>query len=395
MRIGIVQERMTGEHRVAMVPAQAAVLVKAGHELSVESGAGRAARFDDEAYQNAGATIAKDRGNVFAEADVIVQVRTPPAARGEGDDDLEQYRAGQFVIGFTEPLTAREPIEALAQRGVSVYAMEMVPRTTRAQSMDALSSQATIAGYRAVLHAAMRLPKMFPMMMTAAGTLAPARAFVIGAGVAGLQAIATSRRLGAVVTGYDIRPAVKEQVESLGARFLVVDLPTESAEGKGGYAKAMDEAFYRKQQEAMAEAVRTHDVVITTAAIPGREAPKLISAEMVHGMARGSVIVDLAAERGGNCELSKPDEVVDVNGVTILGPTNLPAEAPNHASQMYSRNVAALLLHLAGEEKAIDPMRDDEIAKETLICRGGAIVHPRVRSQFGLSETTAEKGAGA
>lgn len=395
MRIGIVQERMTGEHRVAIVPAQASALMKAGHELLVETNAGRAAGFDDESYSNAGATIVKDRAKVFAEAEVMVQVRTPPAARGMSDEDLEQYRAGQFVIGFAEPLTAREPIEVLAQRGVSVYAMEMVPRTTRAQTMDALSSQATIAGYRAVLHAAMHLPKMFPMMMTAAGTLAPARSFVIGAGVAGLQAIATSRRLGAVVTGYDIRPAVKEQVESLGARFLVLDLPTESAEGKGGYAKAMDEAFYRKQQEAMAQAVRTHDVVITTAAIPGREAPKLISADMVHGMTPGSIIVDLAAERGGNCELTKPDEVVDVNGVKILGPTNLPAEAPNHASQMYSRNVASLLEHLAGKEKSIDPMRDDEIAKETLICHGGAIVHPRVRSQFGLSETTAEKGAGA
>lgn len=386
MRIGIVRERMPGETRTALVPAQVSVLVKAGHAVMVEAGAGERAGFGNDAYAAAGAKVVDDRSRVFAEAELVAQVRTPPAARGSGREDLNHLRAGQILVGLAEPLTTLPQLEYVAQRDVTLLAMEMVPRTTRAQSMDALSSQATIAGYRAVLHAAMQLPKMFPMMMTAAGTLTPARVFVVGAGVAGLQAIATARRLGAVVMGYDVRPAVKEQVESLGARFLVVDLPTESAEGRGGYARTMDEAFYERQQQAMAEVVRTHDVVITTAAVPGRDAPKLITAEMVERMSPGSVVIDLAAERGGNCELTRPDETVVVNGTTILGPTNLPAEAAQHASQMYSKNIATLIEYLTAGSDRIDFDREDEILSETLICHRGTIVHPRVRVHFGMSE---------
>lgn len=384
MRIGFVRERVRGEHRVALIPAQAAALVKSGHEVVMEQDAGAAAGYPDQAFTEAGTQILATRQEVFATSALIVQVRTFSAARGEANDDLTLYRPGQLVIGLSEPLSEARANAELATRGVTLLSMELMPRITRAQVMDVLSSQATIAGYRAVLLAASRSPRLFPMLMTAAGTMAPARVLVIGAGVAGLQAIAVARRLGAVVTGYDVRAAVKEQVESLGARFLELDVPTAQAEGQGGYAREMDEEFYKRQQAALAAAIAGQNVVITTAAIPGRQAPRLVTAAMARGMSPGSVIVDMAAERGGNCELTRPDETVIDHGVTILGPTNLPAEAPYHASQMYSRNVQAFIEHLAAKSTAIDLDRDDEILRETLVARGGEIVHPRVREALGL-----------
>jgi NAD(P) transhydrogenase subunit alpha len=320
---------------------------------------------------------------VFAAADVILQVRSPGANPETGAADLASFRPGQAVIGFGEPLTATSAARSLADREVTFLAMELMPRITRAQSMDALSSMATIAGYKAVLIAADSLPRMFPMLMTAAGTVSPARVLVIGAGVAGLQAIATARRLGAVVSGYDIRAAVKEQVESLGARFVVLEIEGAGSEDKGGYAKAMGEEFYRRQREAMASVLAQQQVVITTAAVPGKKAPILITGEMVARMAPGSVIVDIAAERGGNCELTRPGETVETGGVTILGPVNLPATIPYHASQMYAKNIATFLKFLIKDGQFV-LNRDDEIVRETLVTHAGEVVHPRVRELMGL-----------
>jgi NAD(P) transhydrogenase subunit alpha len=351
------------------------VLTTTGVEILIESGAGTAAGFVDELYRDKGAAVVASRKKVFADADVVLQLR--PII-----DDLEFYRADQTVIGFLDPLGAPKFSHELAQRGVTAFAIELMPRITKAQSMDALSSQATIAGYKAVLLAAALLPRMFPMMMTAAGTITPARVFVIGAGVAGLQAIATARKLGGVVQAYDVRPAVKEQVQSLGAKFVELPLETAGAEDRGGYAVAQDESFYRRQRETMARAVATSDVIITTAVIPGKKAPVLITREMVEAMPRGSVIVDLAAERGGNCELTKPDTEVDAAGVTILGPTNLPATVPFHASQMYAKNVTTFLLHLMKDGQLRVNM-DDEITRETLVTHRGEVVNARVREALG------------
>jgi NAD(P) transhydrogenase subunit alpha len=323
------------------------------------------------------------RRDVFSRADVLLAVRTPGANPVAGAADAAMLRQGQSIIGFAEALTAHEATRHLAARGVSLFAMEMMPRITRAQSMDALSSMATIAGYKAVLLAAVELPRMFPMMMTAAGTVAPARVFVIGAGVAGLQAIASSKRQGAKVEAYDVRPAVKEQIESLGAKFVELPLETAGAEDKGGYAKAQDETFYRRQRELLAKTVAGSDVVITTAAIPGKKSPVLIPADAVAGMASGSVIVDLAAERGGNCELTKADQTVVAHGVTILGPTNLPATVPYHASQMYAKNIVTFFQHLA-KDGAIRFNLDDEITRETLVTHGGDVVHARIRELMGM-----------
>jgi NAD(P) transhydrogenase subunit alpha len=309
-------------------------------------------------------------------------VRSPGANPETGDDDLRRMRQGQTVIGFGEPLTAIDAARKLAERGVAFLAMELMPRITRAQSMDALSSMATIAGYKAVLIAADALPRMFPMLMTAAGTVAPAKVLVIGAGVAGLQAIATAKRLGAVVSGYDIRAAVKEQIESLGARFVVLEIEQAAAEDKGGYAKAMGEEFYRKQREALGAVLAGQEVVITTAAVPGKKAPVLVTREMVARMAPGSVIVDIAAERGGNCELTRAGEVVEEGGVRIFGPVNLPSTIPYHASQMYAKNIATFLKHLVKDGK-IALNREDEIVRETLVTLGGEIVHPRVLEAAG------------
>jgi NAD(P) transhydrogenase subunit alpha len=366
-----------------MVPDVLASLTKKGFEVRVEGGAGIEAGIPDSAYESKGAKIVAGRFEVFHGADVVLQVRSLGANPENGKDDLELMRSGQCVIGLSEPLTELESAKALAAKGVSSLSMELVPRITRAQSMDALSSMATIAGYKAVLLAADALPKMFPMFMTAAGTIKAAKVFIVGVGVAGLQAIATAKRLGAVVCAYDIRPAVKEQVESLGAKFVEMDLETGSSEDRGGYAKAMDEEFYRKQRELMTKVIAEQDVVITTAAVPGKKAPILVTGEMVSGMAQGTIVVDLAAERGGNCELTKPGESVVENGVTILGPLNLPSTVPFHASQMYAKNVATLLLHLA-KDGALELSLDDEITREMLVTHKGEVVQPRVREALGL-----------
>ena len=378
MVVGIPAETFPGERRVATVPAVVPALTKAGLDVLLEPGAGAAAGFPDADYVEKGAALAADRAHLFATADAVLQVRALGANPDAGRADLELMRPGQVVVGLSEPLGAPAAARDLAGRGVTAFSMELIPRITRAQSMDALSSMATIAGYKAVLVAAEALPRMFPMMMTAAGTVTPARVFVVGAGVAGLQAIASARRLGAKVEAYDVRPAVKEQVESLGASFVDLPLDTAGSEDAGGYAKAQDEAFYARQREMMGRVVAGSDVVITTALIPGRPAPVLVTDEMVAGMTPGSVVVDLAAERGGNVEPSRPDEMVTAHGVTVLGPTNLPSTVPYHASQMYARNVSALLLHLVRDGAvALDP--DDEITAGTLVSRDGEVVHPRVR----------------
>ena len=377
MIAGVPKETFPGERRVALVPEVVATLCGKGVEVLVESGAGVAAGFTDEAFAERGAEIVTDRGQLFARVDVVLQVRTH-GANPDGAGDLELLRDGQVVIGFSEPFEAGARLQAMAGTGAQLLAMELMPRITRAQSMDALSSMATIAGYKAVLLAASELPRIFPLLMTAAGTLAPARALVIGAGVAGLQAIATSRRLGARVSAYDVRPAVKEQVQSLGADFVELDLETGEAEDAGGYARAQDEAFYAKQREELGKVVADADVVVTTAAIPGKPSPLLITGDAVRAMRPGSVIVDLAAERGGNCELTEFGKTVDVGGVQILGPENLPSTVPAHASQMYAHNAATFLQHLLDDEGALQIDEEDEITKGTLVTRGGSIVHATV-----------------
>jgi NAD(P) transhydrogenase subunit alpha len=388
MIVATVQETFPGESRVAMTPGAIPALLKAGLEVLVQAGAGTAAGFPDEQYREKGARIVASRSEVFQRADAILQVRLLGANLEAGRADLEWLRPGQVIIGHTDPLGAPQACAELAGLGVTAYAMELMPRITRAQSMDALSSQATVAGYQAVLLAAERLPRLFPMMMTAAGTISPARVFVVGAGVAGLQAIATARRLGARVAAFDVRPAVKEQVESLGARFVELDLEDDQAEDQGGYARARDEEFYRRQREMMTHAVAESDVVITTAAIPGKQAPLLITTPMVAGMAAGSVIIDLAAERGGNVEPSRPDETVIEGGVTILGPTNLPAAKPYHASQMYARNISTFLIHLIHDD-TLKPDREDEITRGTLLSVDGQVVQARVRELLGLAPAEA------
>jgi len=384
MIVGFVAEISPGERRVAMAPSAISVLNKTGVELLMQAGAGAEAGFPDAEYAEKGVRLAGSREEVFGAAEVILQVRGVGANPLTGAADLALLRPGQAAIGFGEPLTAGDAARSLAERGVTFLAMELMPRITRAQSMDALSSMATVAGYKAALMAADGLPRMFPMLMTAAGTVSPARVLVIGAGVAGLQAIATARRLGAVVSGYDIRSAVKEQIESLGARFIVLEVPATAAEDKGGYAKAMTEEFYQRQRELMAGVLAQQNVVITTAAVPGRKAPILITREMVARMAPGSLIVDIAAERGGNCELTRPGETVVSGGVTIMGPLNLPSTIPYHASQMYARNIATFLKYLVKDGKLVLD-HEDEIVRETLVTHGGEVVHPKVREMLGLA----------
>jgi NAD(P) transhydrogenase subunit alpha len=381
--VGIVSESLPGERRVAMTPGALSVLKKTNVELLMEKGAGVLACLPDAEYVEKGVRLAS-REEVFASSEVILQVRSLGANLNAGRADLPLLRRGQAVIGFGEPLTSIDAARDLAERGVSFLSMELMPRITRAQSMDALSSMATIAGYKAALMAADSLPRMFPMLMTAAGTVAPARVLVVGAGVAGLQAIATARRLGAVVSGYDIRAAVREQIESLGARFVVLDVGEASAEDKGGYAKAMSEDFYRRQREAMANVLAEQNVVITTAAVPGKRAPILITRDMVRRMPPGSVIVDIAAERGGNCELTRPGEVVEEHGVQIHGPVNLPSTIPYHASQMYARNIATFLKYLI-KDGNFTLNQEDEIVRETLVTHAGEVVHARVREAMGLA----------
>lgn len=382
MIVGIVRETFPDERRVALIPASLPAWTKAGCQVLVERGAGAAAGYPDEAYEAKGARLVDGREAVLAEAELLLQVRALGANLEAGVTDLGLLRAGQVVTGFCDPLSEPAAAQQLAARGVTLFSMELIPRITRAQSMDALSSMATIAGYKAVLLAADALPKMCPMMMTAAGTISPAKALVLGAGVAGLQAIASARRLGAVVEAYDVRPAVKEQVESLGAKFLDLPLETKDAQDQGGYAKEQGEDFLRRQRELLTKALATTDVVITTAAIPGKKAPILITAEMVRAMPPGSVLVDLAAERGGNCELTRPGQSVVERGVTILGPLNLPGSVPYHASQMYAKNISTLMLSMLKDGK-FQPNFDDEVVRETCVARGGEVTHPRVRELLG------------
>ena len=388
--VGVPRETFPGERRVALTPRFCDAIVKLGASVMVEQSAGAEAGYADDQYAARGAKIAA-RADVFGQSDIVVQVRSlgvnPEAGRG----DLNLLRPGQILIGFGEPLTAAQEISDLARTGASFFAMELMPRITRAQSMDALSSMATIAGYRAVLLAATALPKMFPMLMTAAGTVTAARVFILGAGVAGLQAIATARRLGAVVSAYDVRSAVKEQIESLGGKFVVLNIEAGGSEDKGGYAKAMGEEFYRRQRELLTEVIREQDVVITTAAVPGQKAPILVTAEMASALQPGSVIVDIAAERGGNCELTHPGQTVVHNGISILGPVNIPSSIPYHASQMYSSNVTAFLkIMIKKGELAID--REDEIIRETLVTQGNEIVNARVAERLGLAPVRAAEG---
>jgi len=384
MIVGVPKETFPGERRVALIPASIAALAKVRAEVIIEADAGRAAGFPDSHYQDKGGRIVARREELFASADAILQVRGLGANPEAGQADLPLFRSGQLLVAFLDPLGAPLTVQPLAQRGVTALAMELIPRITRAQSMDALSSMATVSGYKAVLLAAQASSHMFPMLMTAAGTVAPARVLVIGAGVSGLQAIATARRLGAVVTAYDVRPAVKEQVHSLGAAFLELPLETAGAEDRSGYAKSMGEEFYATQRQMMARAVAGHDVVICTATVPGQRAPVLVTEEMVRGMTPGSIVVDLAAEGGGNCALTQPSRTVEAHGVTIMGPVNLAATIPYHASQMYAKNITAFVQHLLDKEGALQIRPEDEIVSGTLLTRAGDVVHPRVRELLGL-----------
>jgi len=379
LTVGVPRETYPGERRVALIPSSVTALKKAGVAVVLEAGVGTEAGYADADYSAVGTQIVVSRGEVFAAADVILQVRMAGANRNAARADFASLRAGQSLIGLCDPFADPSLMAELAERNVSCFALELLPRITRAQSMDVLSSMASIAGYKAVILAANLVPKIYPMMMTAAGTITAAKVFIIGAGVAGLQAIATARRLGAVVKATDVRSAAKENVLSLGARFI--DMGVEDAAGVGGYAKAMDADFYRRQQAALAPTIAESDVIITTAAVPGKKAPLLISADAVRSMSPGSLVVDLAAEQGGNCELTKPGETVVEHGVSVIGCVNLPSTVPFHASQMFSRNVTAFLLLLVKDGKwAIN--RDDEIVQGTLVTADGQVVHPKVREML-------------
>lgn len=381
MNIAVIKEQFPGERRVALVPAAVAPLIKAGHSVLVERDAGIAAGFANSEYEETGAQLV-DRDTAF-KANCVLAVRLAGSCGDYWAADHERLSSASTLIGMADPLGCWQTCADAAKTGATVFALELVPRITRAQSMDVLSSQANIAGYRAVLLGATALTKIVPMMTTAAGTIRPAKVLILGAGVAGLQAIATAKRLGGQVLAYDVRPAVKEQVESLGAKFVELPLETASSETKGGYAKAMSNEFYAKQQELLGKVIAECDLVVTTALIPGKTAPTLITHHMVSGMKPGSVIVDLAAERGGNCEATTPGETSVVEGVTILGPTNLPAEVATHTSQLYSRNIATFLQHLLDCGFPGSPS-DDEIYRETLVCCDGELVHSRVREQASL-----------
>ena len=381
MKIGVLSETVPGERRVALVPDVTARLT--GSEVIVQAGAGEGAGFTDDAYREAGAAVEADRRALLGTADVVLWVQPPPAA------DIRRLRRGAAGIGFLQPATQAAAVEALASAGVTAFSLDLVPRISRAQGMDALSSQGSLAGYKAVLMAANRLGKFFPMLMTAAGTIPPARVLILGAGVAGLQAIATARRLGAVVEAYDVRPAVKEEVRSLGATFLELEL--ESQEGQGGYAREQTDEFLARQRQLLTERVGAADVVVTTAAVPGRRAPLLVTAAMVEGMRRGSVLVDLAADTGGNCELTQPGRVVEVGGVWVDGTTNVPSTVPLHASQLYARNVVNLLQHLAPDGQ-LQLDFDDEITAGSCVTHGGRIVNDRAMQLMGAEPAEAKRG---
>jgi NAD(P) transhydrogenase subunit alpha len=382
MIVGVLTETFAGERRVALIPSSVAELTKLGLTVKVQAGAGMAAGFVDADYQAQGATVVPDRAAILGTAELVLQVRSFGANQAAGRADLAALTSKHTLIGIADVLWEAQAAGELAQTGATSFAMELMPRITRAQSMDVLSSMASIAGYKAVLLAAEQLPRMLPMMMTAAGTIAPAKVLVLGAGVAGLQAIASARRLGAVVTGYDIRPAVREQIVSLGAKFLDLALETKDAQDKGGYAKEQGEDFIKRQQDLMLKAIGDSDIVITTALVPGKKAPTLITRRMVEAMRPGSVVVDLAAERGGNCEVTQPDVNVVHQGVQVFGPTNLPGMVPYHASQMYAKNLTTFLKHLV-KDKALPIDLQDEITRETLVTRGGEVVHPRVKQILG------------
>jgi H+-translocating NAD(P) transhydrogenase subunit alpha len=394
MIVGVPRETYPGERRVALVPAVLANLAKAGLQVLVEPGAGAAAGYPDAEYSDKGAKIAASRAEVFAQAEIITQVLCDGANDKTGQADLPMLRSGQILVGFLRPLGSLQILQELAATGVSSFAVELMPRTTRAQSMDALSSMATMSGYKAVILAADTLPRIFPMLTTAAGTITPGRVLIIGVGVAGLQAIATARRLGAVTSAYDMRPAAKEQVLSLGGRFVELPIEAKDAQDARGYGTAQGEEFYRKQRELLGAAVAANDVVVTAAVIPGKKAPILVTKEMVARMLPGSVIVDLAAERGGNCELTRAGETVVEHGVTVIGETNLASTVPYHASQMYARNLSAFLLNLVKDGK-FQLNEADEIHRETLLTRNGQIVNARVREFLGLPALAAAEPKGA
>ena len=383
MIVGVPKESYPGERRVALVPAVIPNLIKAGLEVVVEAGAGEQAGYPDTAYVEKGAKLSPDRAAVFSAADIVAQVLSYGSNDITGKADLPLYKPGQALIGFLRPFGSADVVQQIAHAGVTSFSVELMPRTTRAQSMDALSSMATVCGYKAVLLAAETSPRIFPMMTTAAGTITPARVFVIGAGVAGLQAISTARRLGAVASAYDMRPASKEQVQSLGGRFVELPIEAQNAQDARGYGVAQDESFYARQRELLTKVVAESDIVITAAVIPGKKSPVLITADMVKGMAPGSVIVDLAAERGGNCELTRTGETVKVHGVTIIGAINLASSVPYHASQMYARNLTTYLTYMVKDGK-LQMNLQDEIVRETLITTGGEVVNARVREFFKL-----------
>lgn len=379
MIVAVPKEIFPGERRVALVPGAVPTLTTAAMEVVVEAGAGAGALMGDDAFEARGARIENDRRRLLSQADVVLMVRGPGFHPDFPAADLDAIRPGTTLIAFMEPLAEPETMMALARRNLTLLAMELIPRTTRAQSMDAISSMATIAGYKAVLLAANALPKLFPMLMTAAGTITPARVLVVGVGVAGLQAIATARRLGAVVEAYDIRPVVKEQVESLGAKFVELKLESQEAQDAGGYATAQSEDFYRRQQELLTRHVQNADVVVTTAAVPGKRAPLLIAEDVVAGMRPGSVIVDLGADKGGNCAVTRAGETLIHKGVTVIGPIRPAAEVAVHASQMYARNISTFLLHLVKDGR-LNLDLEDEIVRSTLVAHGGSLVHEAVRA---------------
>jgi NAD(P) transhydrogenase subunit alpha len=374
---------------VALTPLAVPVLAKAGLDVVIEAGAGEAAGYPDTQYEEKGAKVLGDRASVFAQSDIVVQVLCHGANDKTGANDLPLMRRGQILIGFLRPLASPDTVQQIAATGATSFAVELMPRTTRAQSMDALSAMASIAGYKAVLVVADTLPRIFPMMTTAAGTITPSRVLVIGAGVAGLQAIATAKRLGAVISAYDVRPAVKEQIQSLGGRFVELELETTDAQDARGYAKAQDEAFYSRQRELLGRVIAENNAVITTAMVPGKKAPILVTEAMVKGMAPGSVVLDMAAERGGNCELTRAGETVVAHGVTILGPINMASGAPYHASQMYAKNLTSFLTNLVKDGK-VRPPESDEIIRETLLTEGGELVNARVREAIGLPALVAQ-----
>jgi NAD(P) transhydrogenase subunit alpha len=385
--VGVPKETYPGERRVALVPLVIPNLAKAGMEVIVQAGAGEPAGYPDTAYVDKGAKIVADRATVFRSADVVLQVLCYGSNDVTGKADVPLYKSGQALIGFLRPFGSGEVLQQIAQAGVTAFSVELIPRTTRAQRMDALSSMATVCGYKAVLLAAETSPRIFPMMTTAAGTITPARVFVIGAGVAGLQAISTARRLGAVASAYDMRPAAKEQVQSLGGRFIELPIEAQNAQDARGYGTVQDETFYARQRELLTRIVAESDIVISAAVIPGKKSPVLITADMVKGMSPGSVIVDLAAERGGNCELTRMGETVNAHGVAIIGAINLASSVPYHASQMYARNLMTFLTYMVRDGKPQLNMQD-EIIRETMITSGGEIVNARVREFYKLPALT-------